>query len=90
MRNETEKDKFWNSINTAIYNKCMKLAKQANDSQAKAHGPYSFQAGRLADICHDARYWIDKWIDYSKGEISEEQIKALFLLYGVGSDVSIY
>jgi hypothetical protein len=71
-----KKEFVWTETTSAIYDRCMKLAAEANKAMSKAaKRPWLFRNGKPADICYDAARWTDLWDAFSRGYLSEEEIK---------------
>jgi hypothetical protein len=83
---------FWTPTNTAIYRKCMRLAAEAGASEWR--GISADNRRRILRskpgflYSHSAAYWVELWNRYSRGEVGEEEVKAMFLAENAGALVN--
>ena len=64
----------FNKIDSAIYDKCMALARESAEKFCKG------KVFEKSEICYSALKWAKAWEAYDKKLISEEQIKYYFAL----------
>jgi hypothetical protein len=65
-----------------IYTRCMRLAEEAGKAEyVNLSGKARKQALKAQGFffSHEAKFWSDLWVKFSRGEINEEEIKATFL-----------
>jgi hypothetical protein len=66
---------------TPIYCRCMKLAEEAGKAEYAALPPKQRKQALKTQgffFSHQAKFWSDLWVSFTRGEIDEEGIKATF------------
>ena len=70
-------------IQKAVYDKCMKLAAEANRKYVPNKADLKSIKKFGYCVCHEARKWIEMCEDFMKGVLSEEEIKYQFTLQNI-------